>query len=572
MPPPGDRRPPGQEAPGRLPADRQVRLHRLPHDRRRGLVRPRPDRRAARSARTSRTSPPRSPRTGSLKWIKNPHAFRPDTRMPRFYGLTNNDAPEDQPKNHAEIHAITHYLFAKSTPAGRLRRPARQDRRRAGQGALPPEGLHGLPPAPALRAGRGPAGRPRRRSTRTTSPTRPRPTTRGLPRVGPRLRQGRLRPEPLEHRRQVPVAADKGFKWLANWIQAPEKYHPKSLMPNLQLSLAGRGRHRRAGSSRSPASGRSRSRCRRVDVERGQGRARRAGQALRHQGGIQEADGKTVAVPLSEVDDVRRASSRTDEKLMFLGEKTISRLGCFGCHNIPGFENAKPIGTPLNGWGSKSPTQARLRPHRRVPRRPASRTTRATATAPTCTTRRSSSEHTRIGLPLPEAPPPAELRLPEDERGLKTWDDRLRMPQFAWANDPAAVEEVMTFVLGLTGEKIAASTCPRRTTRRPDRAGPGGQGPEPVQLHGLPRPGDAQVHDRRRDEARPRRSPTSRRTSASSYNSRANDYLAELYPGLTLRPEEEARRREHRGRAGLEPDDGRRSPSRGCRSACSRTS
>ena len=35
----------------------------------------------------------------------------------------------------------------------------------------------------------------------------------------------------------------------------------------------------------------------------------------------------------------------------------------------------------------------------------------------------------------------------------KTWDDRLRMPQFAWANDPAAIEEVMTFVLGLTGEK-----------------------------------------------------------------------------------------------------------------------
>ncbi len=56
------------------------------------------------------------PRSGSLKWIINPHAFRPDSRMPRFYGLTNNDAKEDWPKNYAEIHAITHYLFAKSTP------------------------------------------------------------------------------------------------------------------------------------------------------------------------------------------------------------------------------------------------------------------------------------------------------------------------------------------------------------------------------------------------------------------------------------------------------------------------
>ena len=43
----GHRRPAGQEAAGGLPADRQVRLHRLPHDRRRGLVRPGPDRRAA---------------------------------------------------------------------------------------------------------------------------------------------------------------------------------------------------------------------------------------------------------------------------------------------------------------------------------------------------------------------------------------------------------------------------------------------------------------------------------------------------------------------------------------------
>ena len=28
---------------------------------------------------------------------------------------------------------------------------------------------------------------------------------------------------------------DKGQRWLANWIQNPEKYHPKSLMPNLQM-------------------------------------------------------------------------------------------------------------------------------------------------------------------------------------------------------------------------------------------------------------------------------------------------------------------------------------------------
>ena len=37
--------------------------------------------------------------------------------MPRFYGLTQQQrAKEDWPKNYAEIYAITHYLFTKSTP------------------------------------------------------------------------------------------------------------------------------------------------------------------------------------------------------------------------------------------------------------------------------------------------------------------------------------------------------------------------------------------------------------------------------------------------------------------------
>ncbi len=36
----------------------------------------------------------------------------------------------------------------------------------------------------------------------------------------------------------------QGLKWLSNWIQAPERYHPKSLMPNLQLTAEEAGRHR----------------------------------------------------------------------------------------------------------------------------------------------------------------------------------------------------------------------------------------------------------------------------------------------------------------------------------------
>jgi mono/diheme cytochrome c family protein len=37
----------------------------------------------------------------------------------------------------------------------------------------------------------------------------------------------------------------------------------------------------------------------------------------------------------------------------YIGRKAIGRQGCYACHDIPGFETAKPIGTGLNEWGKK---------------------------------------------------------------------------------------------------------------------------------------------------------------------------------------------------------------------------
>src|SRR5205807_3350077 len=39
----------------------------------------------------------------------------------------------------------------------------------------------------------------------------------------------------------------------------------------------------------------------------------------------------------------------------YLGKKAVARLGCYACHDIPGFDNAKPIGVSLNDWGKKDP-------------------------------------------------------------------------------------------------------------------------------------------------------------------------------------------------------------------------
>ena len=180
----------------------------------------------------------------------------------------------------------------------------------------------------------------------------------------------------------------QGLKWLANWIQSPERYHPKSLMPNLQLSAqdaADLASWIISVPGEWP-----------VEVEASPVDSDEVMEALDElvelyvtKGGYKQKDGKNVAVALSEVEPFVEKLS-TDDKLFFLGEKTISRLGCFGCHNIPGFEDAKPIGTPLNDWGLKSPhrldfghineyLQDQHREGRRRPRRHRSRSTRSSS-------------------------------------------------------------------------------------------------------------------------------------------------------------------------------------------------
>jgi single-stranded-DNA-specific exonuclease len=50
--------------------------------------------------------------------------------------------------------------------------------------------------------------------------------------------------------------------------------------------------------------------------------------------------------------DLAKMSAR--DKDLFVGEKIIAHYGCYACHRIPGFEDAKPIGTELTEEGSKA--------------------------------------------------------------------------------------------------------------------------------------------------------------------------------------------------------------------------
>ena len=393
----------------------------------------------------------------AAKWIKNPHGFRPDTRMPRFYGLANNSLASDQPKSDAEIHAITEYLFAKSKPPADFVDPPAQNDSARGKALFFQKGClachSNRPYEPgslqlADRKNANPDYKPD--ATLLFDPS-------GFPESVREYAKANHGPNLSNIMDKFPDK-EKGYRWLANWIKAPETYHAKSLMPNLQLS-AQDAADIAAWIVSLPAAWPVKVEVAKLDSPEVKKALDELVRLFVSKGGI-TVNGKQVAVALSELDDFVANKIDQKDKLMFLGERTISRLGCFGCHNIGGFETAKPIGTPLNGWGSKSPTKldyGHILEY--LDDQPEDGQGRRDGTDQYY--KEKLEDHTRAGFLYQKLHRPRSYDYRKTNEDLKAWDDRLRMPRFAFADDPEAVEEVMTFILGLTAEKIASRYLPK---------------------------------------------------------------------------------------------------------------
>lgn len=413
----------------------------------------------------------------TAKWVRNPHLFKPDTRMPRFYDVTNVESPGDQPKVAAEVHAMTRFLHALSTPPDSFVDPPANADPEKGKALFLQKGCMAChqhrPYAPEefpafVRDQVAPGVDPALTYAPSTLPAPAQPHARAD--FGPNL---------------VNVAAkfqskEQGQRWLTNWIHDPASYHAQSLMPNLQVSLE-EAADIAAWLLSVPAEWQAPLDLPKVDspevvealdelVALYLTKAKsyyhpdevvRGPNALADLYGGKVDNPRMRTVLMSEVAATVDNMSQ-DEKLMYLGQKTINRFGCFGCHNVPGFADAKPIGTPLNGWGTKSPAKLDyahiaeyLTDHRTV------NDEGEPSYDGTDEYYLEQIEHqTRAGFLYQKLHRPRSFDYKKTRAELKSWDDRLRMPQFAWADDPKAIEEVMTFVLGLTGEKINAKYLP----------------------------------------------------------------------------------------------------------------
>jgi cbb3-type cytochrome oxidase cytochrome c subunit len=189
----------------------------------------------------------------------------------------------------------------------------------------------------------------------------------------------------------------------------------------------------------------------------------------------------------SDSDERKLEGPVTEDKLKwYIGRKAINRLGCFGCHDVPGFETAKPIGTALNDWGKKDPERLAfedadifVRDHynivsiRHDPNDPKKQATDWHAKDGKQPYEKvyaeAVKEHRREGFLHQKLMDPRSF---DFDRKL-VWEDRLRMPQFRFARtkkhdgesdeafqarqefeEAEAREAVMTFILGLVAEPM----------------------------------------------------------------------------------------------------------------------
>ena len=235
-------------------------------------------------------------------WIRNPRAVKPTTWMPRFFNNSNNSSPEDMARSEAEINGIVAYLFANSEkyePA--VKSPPRGDAKNGEQiiKTIGCQGCHVV-------------GEGKRDE------------------VGPHRTFG----QPLEN-----IGNKTTYEWIFDWVRDPKHYNANTYMPNLRLT------DQQAADVASYL----------VTLKGASGDAAKASPD-------QQVVDDTLLDYMKSVlpfEDAKAALAKLDanQKQIELGQRAITRYGCFSCHDIKGFENTQAIGTDLSEEGSKLVTR-----------------------------------------------------------------------------------------------------------------------------------------------------------------------------------------------------------------------
>jgi cytochrome c2 len=288
-------------------------------------------------------------------WIGDPAGYRPETRMPRFFGLHEHldgaNLAEAKRFEAVEIRAIAEYLLAagrpvelQAPPPEVTERPSAERGKRLfqTQGCLACHKHRDFPEGQATQGA-------------------------DLSQLGAKY------------------GSPTGAAWLASWIRDPTRHSPRTLMPSPLLAptpLEGAG-----GDVPSQVSNpkseilNPKSEIRMTDpaadvaayLLEGRGWQPRKPAplnerdldelALLHLGKVygaqlarrylKEGIGDSAADRVPGDAAELQGEITVEKKLRYVGRQTIAKRGCYGCHDIPGFEDAQPIGPALTDWGRK---------------------------------------------------------------------------------------------------------------------------------------------------------------------------------------------------------------------------
>ena len=276
-------------------------------------------------------------------WLRNPQDFRPSTKMPRFFGLwehlSGNSLEESKRYEPIEIRSMITYLQGASAPFeyvapwdGITSAPDIERGKKVVQvrGCLACHQHGDFPEA-----------------TSTHGPN--------LSRIGAKV-----------------ASHPRGSEWLYSWLREPARYHPRTIMPNVLLEPVKQA----DGSVSDPAADATAyllsstegwqatdvpSATSLTDAERTATEElalmylKERFPEVRARNVLATGLGADMASILGDermLLDVTQ-TNRDAKLLDYVGKKTIAKLSCAGCHDIPGFEDAKAAGAALADWGRK---------------------------------------------------------------------------------------------------------------------------------------------------------------------------------------------------------------------------
>ncbi len=407
-------------------------------------------------------------------WTEDPQRFRASTRMPKFFGLSNLEDHAGMNISKVELAGLAQFLTKQSTNI-ELDSPVegyKPDIER-GKESMAKRGCiachkHSDPAFAGAEADFGPD---------------------------------------LSVTSQKLLAGKKGFDWVYTWIRDPQRHHPRSRMPNLFLEpvLDGDGNVLEDPAADIAAFLVGEGPKEWPEPEYDEKAANDLAELYLSGKLLTAAQFKTFMetglFPLSredikgdEIELVYEGEGAPDEDqfktmmMNYLGRRSVSRYGCYGCHDINGFGTSKPIGTALQDWGRKDPSRLALEHVAEFLHHHGEKDGSSTATFVEDALRDENADafdseeeqeealrtsffydslmhHGRPGFIFQKLRHPRSYDFEKTQS--KTYVERLVMPKFPLTDEN--IESIATFVLGLVAEPPASQYVYTPDRRSEDR-------------------------------------------------------------------------------------------------------